>query len=259
MYSGGMPLLYLIGAVYCTISYWADKVCMLRGARQPPTYNEDLVKQAVNWIFLAGFVHVAITSWMYGFQDIFPSYYSQLLGLFESILSITESEYDEIMADWSRNYKHLKYPRFGDYIRARMLDMSRYGCVFISITLLVFGLYFIFYGLIWKGFVRHLDCSQEAVRKLVDYMHAKLEGPAAHTPHEDVDIDVALDKQGKDTLLSYKMEANPKYKTAYDALKFCETNDMPEGAEGADGTVQGAKRQTTTSSFGLQMQMPAVV
>jgi len=227
-YSGGMPLLYLAGATYCYVSYWADKACLLRGARQPPTYNEELVKRAVKWIFLAGFVHVGITSWMYGFQDIFPSYYSSLVGGYETVFGITESEADAIMIDWTKNYKHLKYPRYRDYLRARMLDMSRYGCVFVSLGLLFFALYFIFYVLLWKVLVRPWECSQDRVRKAQDFIHAKVAGAGEAPPvNQDVDIDDAIEKHGHSKLLSYKMEANPKYKPAYEALRFCETNDDP--------------------------------
>jgi len=241
MYSGGMPLLYLVGATYCYVSYWVDKACLLRGARKPPVYNEELVKQAVQWIILGMSVHVGITSMMYGFQDIFPSSYSSLVGAYEVVFGMTESEADAIMIDWTKNYKHNKYPHFRDYVRARMLDMSRWGCVSVSLGLLSFVLYFI-YILLWKTLVRPWKCSRNRVRKAQDFIHAKVAGAGEAPPvNQDVDIDDAIEKHGHSKLLSYKMEANPKYKPAYEALMYAEDDEDPE-QKGALSRSRRSKR-----------------
>merc|ERR1711970_1394096 len=85
MYSGGIPMLYLVGAVYIGIAYWLDKVRLLWGSSHPPDYNQDIIERAVNWLLAAAVLHAAVTSWMYGQQTLFPSDWSSLRGFIDTI------------------------------------------------------------------------------------------------------------------------------------------------------------------------------
>lgn len=44
MYSGGMPLLYVVGFVYSIVAFWLDKWCLLKGSSKPPAYNQKIIQ-----------------------------------------------------------------------------------------------------------------------------------------------------------------------------------------------------------------------
>ena len=55
MYSGGMPLLYVVGFVYSIVAFWLDKWCLLKGSSKPPAYNQKIL-QACRAFLSCGFL-----------------------------------------------------------------------------------------------------------------------------------------------------------------------------------------------------------
>merc|ERR1712139_653378 len=78
MYSGAMPVLYIVGCIYCAFSYWTDKWILLRGSCKPPSYNADIVRVAVHMFPIIALLHTVTTLWVFSKQDLFPSDWSLL-------------------------------------------------------------------------------------------------------------------------------------------------------------------------------------
>jgi hypothetical protein len=73
MYSSGMPILYIFGAMYMFVTYWTDKAVLLRGCRRPPSYNTRMAKTAATLMLYACFLHCMIAVVMLGQPCVFPS------------------------------------------------------------------------------------------------------------------------------------------------------------------------------------------
>ncbi|EER11883.1 hypothetical protein Pmar_PMAR015591 [Perkinsus marinus ATCC 50983] len=73
MYSSSMPILLFIGALYCLVAYWADKICLLRLSARPPAFTQDTVIGAIKLLPLAALLHCLLAFWMLGNQNVFPS------------------------------------------------------------------------------------------------------------------------------------------------------------------------------------------
>merc|ERR1712196_294041 len=73
MYSSGLPILNLVGAVYCFVSFWVDKYALLRYAVHPPQYDEMLVRRALKMLPYAALMHLALGLWLFANQMVFSS------------------------------------------------------------------------------------------------------------------------------------------------------------------------------------------
>lgn len=66
MYSGGFPILYLIGAGVMWLNFALDKFLLLRVQRRPPQVGGFAIMQALKMLRYAVLLHCGITFWMYG-------------------------------------------------------------------------------------------------------------------------------------------------------------------------------------------------
>jgi len=73
IYSSGMPVLYLIGAMYMFVTYWTDKVVLLWGCKRPPSYNTKMAKTTATLMLYACFLHCLAAVIMLGQPCVFPS------------------------------------------------------------------------------------------------------------------------------------------------------------------------------------------
>lgn len=128
MYSGGMPVLYLVGATYCFIAYWMDKYTLLRGSRRPPSYSPHVVKTCTHILPFAALLHALFACSVLGNQKLFPSTWSRFREVAEVVFRISFADYVTIMDEWeaadSATRENVLY---GQYLQARFLDYSREG------------------------------------------------------------------------------------------------------------------------------------
>mmetsp|Transcript_61827 Transcript_61827/g.143878 ORF Transcript_61827/g.143878 Transcript_61827/m.143878 type:complete len:913 (+) Transcript_61827:40-2778(+) len=73
IYSSGLPVLYLLAALYCLISYWTDKHILLWGSCRPPQFDEIMPTRSAKWLAYAGTLHCLTAIAMYGQPCVFPS------------------------------------------------------------------------------------------------------------------------------------------------------------------------------------------
>jgi len=73
LYSAGLPLVTGFAAGFCLITYWTDKVVLLRFSQRPPFYNSDMPRQAARIMLFGGFFHLFFAIYMYSHRCTFPS------------------------------------------------------------------------------------------------------------------------------------------------------------------------------------------
>eukprot|EP00928_Gymnodinium_smaydae_P012888 TRINITY_DN14707_c0_g1_i1.p1 TRINITY_DN14707_c0_g1~~TRINITY_DN14707_c0_g1_i1.p1 ORF type:complete len:983 (-),score=244.75 TRINITY_DN14707_c0_g1_i1:166-3114(-) len=73
MYSAGMPALNFFAFVFCFMSYWSDKIVLLKGSKRPPVYDTDMPKQASMMLLICAPLHVIVAILMYSQPCTFPS------------------------------------------------------------------------------------------------------------------------------------------------------------------------------------------
>lgn len=144
MYAGGMPALYLVGFIYCIVTYWVEKWVLLKGSSKPPKYSHRPIARGLYLIPVAVFFHVVLTLWMYGNQNLFPSEWSMIIASWEATVDMTKEEYEVITRDFENGSDEDKKSLFNEYLHARMLDFGRDSCWFLlilfSVLIIVFFL-----------------------------------------------------------------------------------------------------------------------
>jgi multisubunit Na+/H+ antiporter MnhB subunit len=71
MYAVSMPIMPLFGAVSCYISYWVDKYLFCNFYRTPPMYSDDMGKTSTKLLGYLVVVHLVMSMWMMGCEEIF--------------------------------------------------------------------------------------------------------------------------------------------------------------------------------------------
>ncbi|CAM9337762.1 unnamed protein product, partial [Discosporangium mesarthrocarpum] len=66
LYSGGIPVMYLLAALSFITNFLVDKLWIIKLAHQPPMYTEALAKMFVGALPMALVLHVAVASYMLG-------------------------------------------------------------------------------------------------------------------------------------------------------------------------------------------------
>lgn len=77
-FSGGQPVLLFIASGTFVVQYWIDKWLLLRHFRIPPAYDHQLSAWAINILPFCIFIHICMSMWAYGSDDIFVSVRARL-------------------------------------------------------------------------------------------------------------------------------------------------------------------------------------
>jgi hypothetical protein len=72
-YQAGIPLAAWCSVVYCLITFWADKLLLLRASARPPNLTQDNASLCLQLLMFALPVHCAMAIAMYSHQCTFPS------------------------------------------------------------------------------------------------------------------------------------------------------------------------------------------
>merc|ERR1740121_2913375 len=103
VFSGAMPMFYLVGVLYCVLAYWTDRLYLLRYARRPPLYNEEIMSDSCRDLLpVAVVLHLLLSMWTYGNQSILPSGWSDfpLTEFWQGLLGVSDEGYAEVMAQY---------------------------------------------------------------------------------------------------------------------------------------------------------------
>ena len=72
LYGSGIPILYLISAVFFFATYWVDKILIFYYYRKPELLDENLATRTLYWFKYALLLHVIGAICMYSNSDILP-------------------------------------------------------------------------------------------------------------------------------------------------------------------------------------------
>jgi len=230
MYSGGMPVLYALGVVYCFVAYWLDKWCLLHGSSKPAAYKHDVIRVCAEALPGAAFCHTLLSLWAFGNQQLFPSDWSHTLPLAEWLFGISREDYDVVIDLYTTGTESIRREHQAWYIHARCLDFSRKGCWLLFLILIGFCVYFVVYWA-WVYLLQPVlspwlflmrECSSRALPP-----NSPQTAAARTFEQEEKDMD------GRGMLTSYCISANPKYQAAY--LAICHTATESDGSAAQEG------------------------
>jgi len=225
MYSGGMPILNLVGGLYCLVAYWLDKWCLLKGSRRPPSYTPRLLQVSIAMIPVAAFMHAFVSLWSLGNQNVFPAEWSVLKGFMAGLIGTDDEEYEQVRESYYVSNDETKKNLFRDYLRARLLDMARRSCWLLLIIFLVFLVYYIV-TILMSLFLKPIVAPcLIAIRGKC----AKRKG-AAEGEGESF-ADAAPNMLRLNHIPSYMPHMNPKYKMLVEAMQSEEVKESIEANE----------------------------
>lgn len=70
LYSGGMPILYPVAAMFFFVTYWTDKCLILRCYRKPIKFDDYLARTTLTFFKYILILHIIGFLVMYGFTPI---------------------------------------------------------------------------------------------------------------------------------------------------------------------------------------------
>lgn len=70
LYSGGMPLLYPVAAIFFAVTYWVDKCLLFKSYRKPIMFNNYLALRTLTYFKYILILHVIGVLFMYGVSPI---------------------------------------------------------------------------------------------------------------------------------------------------------------------------------------------
>lgn len=212
MYAAGMPAMYLLGFLFCVLTYWVDKWSLLKTCARPPAYSEDSIKFALNVFPIALLLHLLLACWTFGKQSLFPSDWSPLQSTARAIFHMSQDDYDNIMLTYPSATLQEQGQLQEQFLRARLVDFGRKGCWLLFVVLIVYILltgWWYAYSLVLEPFFRPLIfilknlCKKEEEEETKSKTFKQAKGQIRSSTH----------------LTSYKLGQNPKYAKAYVALQ----------------------------------------
>ncbi|KAF4713999.1 hypothetical protein FOZ62_021809, partial [Perkinsus olseni] len=224
MYSSSMPILLYIGALYCLVAYWADKVCLLRLSARPPAFTQETVIGAIKLFPLAALLHCLLAFWMLGNQNVFPS---------DFFTDATEQHYiDRYMSGSNaKRYEQIMYngvptgdlESFQWYIEARIQDGFRRAAVGEAILIGMILTYYAAY-LLYYVFGTHLVAC---MRTCWLCFHSK-DGKKMSTITNETYTDAVQEMIQSGVIHSYELKSNHRYDLAYTAISELEQKHLNE-------------------------------
>jgi len=221
-YSGGMPVLYVFGMLYCFFAYWMDKYILLTASTKPPAYDSDIISRTVEWVPLFSFLHVLFALIFYSNVDIFPSDFSVLRPFAEAIVGMSSTEYDTVTYEWEAWSTEQKNEHYGDFLKTRFIDFSRKSVWLLMLmfcaAVAIFFLQFL-YTYLAKPF---LDPFLFAIKQKCLKTCCKCCNKEEEEEETEYQAAKALLKE-KGLPCGYTMADNPKYSSADKAITYQKT------------------------------------
>lgn len=247
MYSGGMPIMYTVGAIYCFVAYWLDKITLLRASARPPAYSDEVLVICMHIMPLAVFLHTCLSAWSFGNQMLFPSDWETfgsplLVNVAEGLFNITAERSEEVIEVYRLAGSAEQKELYWDFIAARMLDMSRSGSAVLMIVFLVFCTFYLItcvYTLGLKPVVDPLLFLMQETYTCCKVFKPRSEALGLATK----DFNEALADAQKGETFSYKMGANEKYQEASRAIQEASENAARNSAEGDKAALKAAQEE----------------
>ena len=184
MYATSMPLMPILGAASCYLSYWVDKFLFCNFYRTPPMYTDEMGKRCTSLLGYLVILHLGMSLWMMGNEEIFEG--EPLSG----------QQYPDGVRNLNRGFraklakKHLFPIQMALVLYMAGMLMSRVSSTFLKKIC---------------GCLRCLTCSKgNKLKNLKNNMNTV-----------QVDYSSARDREIIKGLSSYNILQNPKYQEAF--------------------------------------------
>jgi hypothetical protein len=180
MYAISMPLMPMIGAFSCYLSYWVDKFLFCNFYRTPPRYSDRMGKKCTKLLGFLIVLHMCMSLWMMGGGHIFQGE------------SLSGKQIDSITASWRTRLlkRHLLTIEVTLVLFVTCIFLSHFSSAFLSRVC---------------GCIRCLTCQKgNRVRGLQNNMNTL-----------QVNYTSARDREIIRGLSSYNILQNPKYQEAF--------------------------------------------
>jgi hypothetical protein len=220
MYFSGMPVLLWVGALGCLVTYWYDKYFLLRCSRVPPNYSNLTVTICLRLMPIAIVANCCFMIWVFGNQMVFPSdmltdaLYAEYNSRFNEtslILFISGYESSETYSTYmsSRVFDSLRKAAFG-------------GLLILGVIALYLGvllLYYVISKTLWALVELILmPFDRRRRRSLLAMERARIVLGLDRTDVGPKFSEAVIDMTQKRILSSYKLQDNPRFAPAYDAM-----------------------------------------
>ena len=230
MYFSGIPIMLWIGLTYCIIAYWFDKYFLLRCSKIPPQYSSYTMKICLRLLPIAVIANCCFMIWTFGNQSVFPSdfiseaiatYYNDTFG---GEAKMTAYEYGQLGTNNGVTY--------ATYVESRLYESLRkaaFGGLFIlGLVVSYFVLFFVFYAIkntfgavisvLIQPFQQRKKVRIEAQNRAKSFFGLQV-------PSDQPTFDEAKKEMKKVRVSSsYKIQDNPRYAPAYEAMNKIRTS-----------------------------------
>lgn len=184
MYAISMPIMPIIGAFSCYLSYWVDKFLFCNFYRTPPRYSDRMGKKCTKLLGYLVVLHMCMSIWMLGGGQIFQG---------ESLSGGSNQQLSDIAASWRSklNKRHLFTIELTLVLFVTCIILSHFSSAFLS---RVFGC------------LRCLTCRKgnHRLKSLRNNMNTL-----------QVNYSSARDREIIRGLATYNILQNPKYQEAF--------------------------------------------
>jgi len=214
-----------------------------------------MLKLAADCFPVAAFLHTLVTLWSFGNQNVFPSDFSWLHSFFGWLIGQNEDDYLATTMDFHLSSDLERSNLFGEYVHARMLDMSRGSCWLLLCIFLVFLAYYAVAILIRFLLYPLLKPFLVAVR---GWCCAKLEEDTGKMNLEEATPGMVA----KGLRPSYAIRSNPQYSVLLHSLAagHSEVSDaIAEHAVSRAAKNSRASSRRLTGAIGRNSSVPSCV
>jgi len=215
MYSPGLPFLNFVGAGYCFVSFWVDKIALLRYATKPPQYDEGLVKSGLKILPYAALLHVMLGLWTFANQRILPSDWAAPVFQENFEAEFSPEDVEEIHRIWWEGSDGIE-----DYqlkVAERIFSFARAASIFHLFGFICLGVVYLIIGsIVGKVLMFFLGPLFKCIWVVIKPMCK-----CRKTSTDKVSGTEETYLASKDTMPnvnSYLMDKNPAYSPAYKAI-----------------------------------------
>jgi len=221
MFSAGMPVLLWIGAAYCLVAYWADKILLLRFSRVPPMYTEQTIDMSLTMFPWAALLHALLAMWMYGNQTIFPSdfYFDNWVKYVNDYIGSDTVKYDNILSAGIKPGVDNEQGDYYWYMTSRAADCLRGASIFNFALVVLIILYFVMLlsSQTWGKIVKFVLSIVWKIFGLFYCCKHKVAAPEEEEPQKSYTYNLPGMKANH-MVYSYKIKYNARYQDAYRAI-----------------------------------------
>jgi hypothetical protein len=203
-FGAAMPIVYPFLVFTFMITYWIDKITVLRVYKKPPRYGKALTKVTREWLNLSIFIHFIVALWMYSNYGLFDTDKQNLFG-------------------WGSNDRESQVRDNYTWVKINE-KVNQYHVFAYLIAFGFFILCFLFKTLLFNFFYKTcLSCCKKKNTIMTDLDEIKKRNEAySNNFYKNLEIEHLqrlIDKTETEKEVISRLLTNPKYSANYEDAK----------------------------------------